>query len=208
MKLSAILEPLVAAGVDAATILAAVKAWEGQQTDALERRRANDRERQDRRRHVKSRDVTVTVSSRERAARVEDKPLPTDIEPQKKEQKDALTREFDLFWAEYPNKVGKPKAFAAFIAARKRATFEVIVTGLRRYMAAKPADRAWLNPATFFNQDRWDDQPANVVPMARGSPRHVEDLIDHVIDRMGNFDADATTEVERYQTAPLRLPAN
>lgn len=60
MRLSAILEPLVAAGVDAKTILAAVKAYEEQNEDAIERRRANDRERQNRRRHVTSRDVTVT----------------------------------------------------------------------------------------------------------------------------------------------------
>ena len=67
MKLSAILEPLVAAGVDAKTILATVKAWETQQLDALEKRREADRNRQSRRRgHVMSRDVTVTVSSRAR----------------------------------------------------------------------------------------------------------------------------------------------
>lgn len=65
MKLSAILEPLIAAGVPGNVILATVKAFEDQQSDALERRRANDRERQERRRHVKSRDVTVTVSSHE-----------------------------------------------------------------------------------------------------------------------------------------------
>lgn len=88
MKLSGILEPMVAAGVDAQTILATVKAWEAQQTDALERRRASDRERQERRRHVTSRDVTVTVSSHAGVTRVEDKPLPTEIEPQKKEQKE------------------------------------------------------------------------------------------------------------------------
>lgn len=74
MKLSAILEPLVAAGVDAQTILATVRAWEAQQTDALEQRRASDRERQARKRgsHVTSRDVTVTVSSRGGVARGED----------------------------------------------------------------------------------------------------------------------------------------
>lgn len=72
MKLSAILAPLIAAKVPHEIIMQTVEAWEQQQTDALERRRANDRERQERRRHVKSRDVTVTVSSREGATRVED----------------------------------------------------------------------------------------------------------------------------------------
>lgn len=73
MKLSAILEPMIAAGVPGDVILATVKAFEEQQTDALERRRANDRERQERRRHVKSRDVTVTVPSHDASvARGED----------------------------------------------------------------------------------------------------------------------------------------
>lgn len=60
MKLSAILAPLVAAKVPHEVILETVRAYEAQQEDALERRRANDRERQQRRRHVTSRDVTVT----------------------------------------------------------------------------------------------------------------------------------------------------
>lgn len=83
MKLSAILEPLVAAGVDAATILLAVKAWEGQQADALEQRRAADADRQARKRErEKSRDVTLRHSDsllmRDRVAPVEDKLLNTD----------------------------------------------------------------------------------------------------------------------------------
>lgn len=77
MKLSAILEPLVAAGVDAQTILLAVKAWENQQADALERRRAADADRQARKRdRDKSRDVTLRHSDsslvRDRVAPAED----------------------------------------------------------------------------------------------------------------------------------------
>jgi hypothetical protein len=60
-------------------------------------------------------------------------------------------------------------AFAAYVAATKRADHPEIMAGLRRYVASKPADRPWLNPATFLNQDRWADEPA-VVPVARGSP--------------------------------------
>lgn len=83
MKLSAILEPLVTAGVDAATILLAVKAWEDQQSNALERRRAADAERQARKRErEKSRDVTLRHSdgslTRDRVAPVDDKTLNTD----------------------------------------------------------------------------------------------------------------------------------
>lgn len=63
MKLSAILSPLIAAGVSGDIILATVKAFEEQQNDALERRRESDRMRQDRKRQGdKSRDVTLRHS--------------------------------------------------------------------------------------------------------------------------------------------------
>lgn len=107
-------------------------------------------------------------------APVEDKTSNSEIEPQEENKKraKALSPEFDEFWTEYPNKVGKPKALASFNAARGRATHAEIMDGLRRYVLSKPADRAWLNPATFLNQDRFNDQPAAITPMARGSPAY------------------------------------
>jgi hypothetical protein len=69
----------------------------------------------------------------------------------------------EQFWAKYPNKVGKPKALAKLEAAMKRgAKWPEVSAGLDRYIREKPADRAWLNPETFINQERWLDQPANV----------------------------------------------
>jgi hypothetical protein len=105
--------------------------------------------------------------------RVEDKTLNLEIETQKEERKkratSALLPAFDEFWSAFPNKAGKRVAFSAYVAATKRADHSEIMAGLRRYVASKPADRPWLNPATFLNQDRWADEPA-VVPVARGSP--------------------------------------
>ncbi|HKY87630.1 MAG TPA: hypothetical protein VJL90_12780 [Pseudorhodoplanes sp.] len=77
MKLSAILAPMIAAGVPGDVILETVKAFEEQQHDALEKRRESDRNRQAAKRerdvsHVTSRDVTVTVPSRAGVTRVED----------------------------------------------------------------------------------------------------------------------------------------
>lgn len=65
MKLSAILVPLIAAKVPHDIIMQTVLAWEAEQSDALEKRRAADRDRQAKKRacHVTSRDVTVTGSS-------------------------------------------------------------------------------------------------------------------------------------------------
>lgn len=74
------------------------------------------------------------------------------------------------FWNRYPHKVGKPKALAKLNAARKRGvSWLVLMAGLERYIRDKPADRAWLNPETFLNQERWADQPAMV--RSTGPPR-------------------------------------
>lgn len=71
--------------------------------------------------------------------------------------------EFNIFWTEWPNKVGKPAAVKALAAARKRgAAFDAIMNGVANYIRDKPPDRSWLNPATFLNQNRWEDQPAKV----------------------------------------------
>jgi uncharacterized protein YdaU (DUF1376 family) len=87
----------------------------------------------------------------------------------KKEKEIALKREFaEDFWPEFPNKVGKPVACQAFLKTRKRFSLGAIMEGLRRYMADKPPDRQWLNPATFLNQERFLDEPA---PAATSPPR-------------------------------------
>ncbi len=74
---------------------------------------------------------------------------------------------FDRFWQVYPNKVGKADARKAFSKALTRTSAEEMAAGLHRYVA-KTDDRPWCNPATWLNQDRWGDRPAEV---ARGSPR-------------------------------------
>ena len=170
MKLSAILAPLIEAKADHETIMRVVKAFEDQQTDALERRRANDRERQERRRHVKSREVTVNASSHAGVARGLDN-LPTKKITGQEERKEesALTREFSDFWSVFPNKVGKRDAEKAFANARRRADLPAILAGVERY-AAKTDDRPWCNPATFLNQDRWADQPAAAPQQRGGAP--------------------------------------
>lgn len=83
--------------------------------------------------------------------------------------------EFHIFWTEWPNRVGKPTAVKALASARKRgATFEAIMDGVRNYIRDKPPDRPWLNPATFLNQNRWEDQPATVT---HGRIQETENLV-------------------------------
>ena len=70
---------------------------------------------------------------------------------------------FDAFWSLYPNKVGKRDAEKKFALALKRVSFDDLMAGLRRYVG-KTDDRAWCNPSTWLNQDRWADAPAQAQP--------------------------------------------
>jgi hypothetical protein len=69
---------------------------------------------------------------------------------------------FERFWMLFPNKVGRQAAQAKFDVIRKRGTvdFDRLMAGLASY-CAKRDDRPWCNPATWLNQGRWDDEPAN-----------------------------------------------
>jgi uncharacterized protein YdaU (DUF1376 family) len=65
---------------------------------------------------------------------------------------------FEAWWSAYPEKVGKGAARRAYAKARKKADAETLLAGVARYRASKPADRAWCNPATWLNQERWLDR--------------------------------------------------
>ena len=68
------------------------------------------------------------------------------------------------FWTLWPNKVGKPDALKSLARLRKRGVpFMRIIEGEERYIRDKPPDRPWLNPATFLNQARYDDEPAITI---------------------------------------------
>jgi hypothetical protein len=95
----------------------------------------------------------------------------TDTEAEKKETRasalvdDGWPNDYrEQFWKLYPHKIGKPDALAKLERIRKRGVSWVsLMDGLRRYIASKPVDRPWCNPATWLNQARWEDQPAGSV---------------------------------------------
>lgn len=70
--------------------------------------------------------------------------------------------QFIIFWSEYPHKVGKAAARKAFDKAGKRVEFQKLIDALIQYKN-KTDDRPWCNPATWLNQERWDDAPAPAV---------------------------------------------
>ncbi len=96
--------------------------------------------------------------------------------------------EFDAFWAEYPRKSDKGHARKAFNGALKKASFETIMVGLRRYEFdhRKLDGRSVIPlPATWLNGERWGDElPAT----NEGTPRAPGELderlqweLDHLV---------------------------
>lgn len=91
-------------------------------------------------------------------------PQPPSHSSSKKEANASNAREFDDWYQHYPHKVQRGAAERAFIAARKIATLEELISGTKRYVASKPADYAWRNPATWLNGKGWLDAPASTAP--------------------------------------------
>ena len=68
--------------------------------------------------------------------------------------------EFNEFWKQYPKKVGKGAARTAYKSAIKKTQYSEIMAGLAKY---NPDVQFTCNPATWLNQERWNDEPDNRV---------------------------------------------
>jgi hypothetical protein len=70
--------------------------------------------------------------------------------------------EFDVFWREYPKKVGKGAAKKAFEKAIEKASIETLVTAVRRQKCGaqwtEDNGRYIPMPSTWLNQERWEDE--------------------------------------------------
>jgi hypothetical protein len=124
----------------------------------------------------------------------------------KKETREAaLSRDdaisFEKFWGQWPNKVGKPAALKAYRSAINRSSHAEIIAGVVNYIRDKPPDRPWLNPATFLNQNRWEDQPAQVTHGRDAKTGNIIAASDKLVSIIDSFDAGAR-EVDQ-----LRGPA-
>lgn len=98
---------------------------------------------------------------------------------------------FELFWRDYPRKIGKGAARTAFQKAIKKADPEVILKTLRGYTF--PTDMQFIpHAATWLNQERWEDMQASkrgaeVRPIEPGDiDPSVEKLIRPLRGRIGD----------------------
>lgn len=85
----------------------------------------------------------------------------------------ALDEEFDgTFWPEYPRKVGKEAARAAYRRARRRGTpVSEVMDGLRRFVKEKAGAEARFiaHASTWLNGGRWMDEPDPVPGGSSGN---------------------------------------
>ena len=77
---------------------------------------------------------------------------------------------FDLFWKEYPRKVGKEAARKAF--AKIKVPVETLIDAIAKQKQSDQWKRGYIpNPATWLNQGRWEDDLSsinNVKPSMAG----------------------------------------
>lgn len=85
-------------------------------------------------------------------------------------------REFEEWYATYPLHVGRIEAERAFLKARKTASLEQLIAGVKRYVASITDPKFTAHPATWLNAGRWSDEagPASANGFAvsqRRTPR-------------------------------------
>ena len=72
-----------------------------------------------------------------------------------------MTEGFEEFWRAYPRKVGKGAARKAYLKVMelRLATHDVVISAVLRYIPlwATKKPRFIPHPATWLNQERWED---------------------------------------------------
>lgn len=84
---------------------------------------------------------------------------------------------FKQFWGAYPRKVGKGAARKAFTRAQSLTTLDTILTAL----AWQRTQPQWIkdggefipHPATWLNQERWDDEPPALPQVKERTARNL-----------------------------------
>jgi hypothetical protein len=113
--------------------------------------------------------------------------------------------------------VAKPKAREAFARAMKRINggrdpMAVVMAGLERAKASRKWQEGFIpNPATWLNQDRWDDEPdetARAPPVTAGMMAAASDelafrMATGQVHGRSNQDRDS----QRDQSVVVALPA-
>jgi hypothetical protein len=86
------------------------------------------------------------------------------------EERQGQGEAFEAFWQSFPNRVGRDRAEKAFKQVwASGVDLDILIVAAKRYAASKPAKREWLNPSTWLNDRRWNDEPAPIPETGSGS---------------------------------------
>lgn len=106
-----------------------------------------------------------TVPNRSENVRNPD-PTRPDPTPNKEEadassiSESAIRNDFTDWYIEYPRKASRAVAEKAYIKARKKATADELLEGVKRYAADPNREQEFTKlPATWLNAGSWDDEP-------------------------------------------------
>jgi len=87
---------------------------------------------------------------------------------------------FELFWRDYPRKIGKGAARTAFQRSLKKVDPEVIIRTLRNY--SFPKEMQFIpHASTWLNQERWEDK-VSTTRVAEPEPLADDDLHPSIVD--------------------------
>lgn len=83
--------------------------------------------------------------------------------------------EFEQFWIAYPRKTAKVRARHAFAKAIQKTTLKAMLHALEWQCQSEQ----WLNmiiphPATWLNQERWDDEPPQAPRFSTKTAKNVK----------------------------------
>lgn len=212
--IAAALKHMLAANMPHEAIIAAVEDMErGLQTDdQAERRRAADRERQrERRLRISADSADKADGPRGGVTRVEDKPLTTEIEPQKEEKKDAPARDLSDFKAEFSDL--DAERLAALIKHRRSKHGQITGHAARLFRKAAADCGLPIAQAVDTCIDRnWITLKPDWLnkPQARGSPpakpRGVGGVFSDLVEILENGQDDDNRGQQAAGSAVLSLP--
>jgi hypothetical protein len=109
---------------------------------------------------------------------IEVKPLGVGVGSKGKEA--AIKAAFDLFYDHvYPRKASRPVAFRAFVKALATTPLDAILEGAQRYAEDPNRDQSYTKlPATWLNQECWNDPPLPPRGGSRGGPDRAKRAIE------------------------------
>jgi hypothetical protein len=96
----------------------------------------------------------------------------------------------EIFWAEYPRKVGKKGALRELERIRKSTPcpyFERLISAVRAY-AATADPQFTKHPKTWLNNGCWDDEPDTRKPHGPTAPNGLAQALDKLKQHVGEVD--------------------